>query len=287
VVLTCVVLLLAGIPVSAQKAAGNKAAASKAAPSRAASRKAAAGPTIGNKEVKDAIHKLRSPNPEEVMSSVQLLAASGSRDAVAPLTDLLRNGPRNDITNSVLQALGSLGQRGSIAILLEYLDHRRPDARIAALFALENFNESQVIAAIEDRLRDSDAEVRNTAALLLGKQGSKKSVPILFQSFDRGVQDAVIALGQIGSAEDAARLATYLGKVDVAMLLPGFEQFLTRSDLPEKAKLAILEQLFELAGPDVRRFAVSYKATFPPGTEEDTNPLYKTVCRMIRQIAEE
>lgn len=279
VLLACVVLLLAGLPATGQKKAGG-------AKGKAAKAKVTA-PAIGSREVKDAIHKLRSPNPEEVLTSVQLLAASGSKDAVGPLTDLLRTGPRNDITNSILQALGSIGQRGSIPILIEYLYHRRPNARVAALFALENFSDQKIIAAIENRLRDSDAEVRNTAALLLGKHGSTASVPILFQAFDRGVRDAVVAIGQIGSPDDAARLTQYLGKVDVAMLLPGFEQFLARSAFPEKAKLSILEQLFELAGPDVRRFAVSYKATFPPGTEEDENPLYKTVSRMIRQIAEE
>jgi len=277
VVVACTGLLLMGLPVSAQKKAGG---------GKSASAKAAA-PAIGMKEVKDAIHKLKSPNPEEVLRGVELLAASGAKEAVGPLTDLLRTGPRNDITNAILQALGSLGQRTSIPILIEYLDHRRPDARVAALFALANFDDPKVISAIEGRLRDSDAEVRNTAALLLGKLGGPGSVPILFQAFDRGVRDAVIAIGQIGSAEDAARLAQYLGKVDVAILLPGFEQFLARSSFPEKAKLAILEQLFELAGPEVRKFAVSYKATFPPGTEEDENPLYKTVCRMVRQIAEE
>ena len=278
VLLACIALLLAVLPASGGKKPGSgkgKAAAKTTAPA------------IGSREVKDAIFKLRSPNPEEVLTSVQLLAASGSKDAVGPLTDLLRTGPRNDITNSILQALGSLGQRASVPILIEYLDHRRSDARVAALFALENFNDQKIIAAIESRLRDSDAEVRNTAALLLGKHGSAASVPILFQAFDRGVRDAVVAIGQVGSAEDAARLTQYLGKMDVAALLPGFEQFLARPNLPEKAKLAILEQLFELAGPDVRRFAVAYKATFPPGTEEDENPLYKTVCRMIRQIAEE
>jgi HEAT repeat protein len=271
-------LLLVGLPASSGK---------KAASAKGGAAAKATAPSIGSREVKDAIHKLKSPNPEEVLTSVQLLAASGSKDAVGPLTDLLRTGPRNDITNSILQALGSLGQRASMPILIEYLDHRRPDARVAALFALENFDDPKIISVIENRLRDSDAEVRNTAALLLGKHGSAASVPILFQAFDRGVRDAVVAIGQIGSANDAARLTQYLGKMDVTLLLPGFEQFLTRPNLPEKAKLAILEQLFELAGPDVRRFAVSYKASFPPGTEEDENPLYKTVCRMIRQIAEE
>ena len=279
VLLACVALLLVGLPATSQKKAGG-------APKGKAAAAKATAPAIGAREVKDAVHKLKSPNPEEVLTSVQLLAASGSRDAVGPLTDLLRTGPRNDITNSILQALGSIGQRVSVPILIEYLDHRRPDARVAALFALENFNDQKIIAAIENRLRDSDSEVRNTAALLLGKHGSTASVPILFQAFDRGVRDAVVAIGQIGSPEDATRLTQYLGKVDVAMLLPGFEQFLARPTFPEKAKLSILEQLFELAGPDVRRFAVTYKASFPPGTEEDENPLYKTVCRMIRQIAE-
>jgi len=242
---------------------------------------------IGKTEVRDAIHKLKSPNPEEVMTSVQVLAASGSKDAVDPLVGLLRTGPRNDITNSIIQALGSLGARSSVAILIEYLDHRRPDARIAALFALEGFNDPRVVSALESKLRDSDAQVRNTAALALGKLGSIKSVNILFQAFDRGVQDAVVAIGQLGSPEDAVRLAGYLGKVDVKALLPGFEQFLGRKKFPDKAKMEILNRLFELAGPDVRRFAVAYKATFPPGTEEDENELFKTVSRMVRQIAEE
>jgi HEAT repeat protein len=241
---------------------------------------------IGKREVKDAIYKLRSPNPEEVLASVQLLAASGSAQAVGPLTDLLRSGPRNDITNAAIQALGSIGNKASTAILIEYLDHRRPDARTAAIYALETFKEPRVQDALENKLRDSDSQVRSAAALALGKRGNTSSVPILFQAFDRGVNDAAIAIGQIGTPADAQRLASYLGKVDITLLLPGFDEFLRRNNFPDKAKIEILEQLFELAGPDVLRFAVAYKATFPPGTEEDENALFKLVSRMVRQIAE-
>lgn len=241
---------------------------------------------IGKREVKDAIYKLKSPNPEEVLSSVQLLAASGSNQAVGPLTDLLRGGPRNDITNAIIQALGSIGSKSSIAILIEYLDHRRPDARTAAIYALEQFSDSKVQGALENRLRDSDAQVRSAAALALGKRGNKTAVPILYQAFDRGVHDAAIAIGQIGTPADAQRMASYLGKADIKILLPGFDEFLRRPKFPEKAKIDILERLFELAGPDVLRFAVAYKATFPPGTEEDENKLFKLVSRMVRQIAE-
>ncbi|MCP4603110.1 MAG: HEAT repeat domain-containing protein [Proteobacteria bacterium] len=234
-----------------------------------------------------AIQKLKSENPEEVINSIQILAAAGTKKAVAPLTELLRTGPRNDITDIIIQAIGSIGDESSIDILIEYLNHRRSDTRIAAIYALENFDNTRVSKALEDCLRDSDRQVRNTAALALGKRGSLGSVSILFLAFDRGVHDAAISIGQLGTPDHANRLAHYLGKADVKVLLPGFDEFLRREDFPEKAKLDILDQLFELAGPYVRRFAVAYKASFPQGTDEDENVLYKRVCRMVRQIQEE
>jgi hypothetical protein len=244
-------------------------------------------PTASKQEVRDALHKLKSPNPEEVLSGIQVLAAASVKEAAGPLIDLLRSGPRNDITNSAIQALGSLGNKKALPILIEYLSHRRADARIAALFALESFDDTQTSRAVESRLRDSDSQVRATAALALGKRGDKGYVPVLFRAFERGVSDAAISIGQLGSPEDAARLGTYLGKMDIKELLPGFDEFLRRPDFPVKAKLAILEQLFGLAGPDVKRFALAYKASFPPGIDENANPLFRMASRMVRQIQEE
>jgi HEAT repeat protein len=221
------------------------------------------------------------------MDGVQTLAASGSKSAVNPLTQLLKTGPRNDITDSIIQTLGFIGQPSSIAFLIEYLEHRRPDARIATIYALENFRDPRVARALENALRDSDAEIRSTAALALSKQGDIRSVPILFQAFERGVDDAAISIGQLGNDRHALRLATYLGKTDIKILLPGFDEFLRRPAIPKKAKLEILNQLFELAGPDVRRFAVAYRASFPPGTTEEKNALFKKANQMVRQIQED
>lgn len=237
-------------------------------------------------DIQDAVAKLKSPDPEDIVISIQTLAISGSSDAVGPLVDLLRTGPRNDITDMIIQALGAIGDPAAIEVLLEYLEHRRPDARIASLFALEGFNDPRITAAFENKLRDSDPQVRATAALALGKRGNTKTVPILFQAFERGVTDAIISIGQLGTDEDSKRATEYLGKTDVNILLPGFEQFLVRSDISDTAKLNILDQLFELAGPDVRRFTVVYKATFPPKTKESENPVYKKVNQIIRQIPE-
>jgi HEAT repeat protein len=167
------------------------------------------------------------------------------------------------------------------------LGHRRPDARVTTIYALENYKDNRVTHALEEALRDSDSQVRATAALALGKRGSLGSVPILFQAFDRGVYDAAISIGQLGTPEHASRLAKYLGKADIKVLLPGFDEFVRRPKFPKAAKLQILAQLFELAGPDVKRFAVAYKASFPPGTDEDENELFKMASRMVRQIQEE
>ena len=102
-----------------------------------------------------------------------------------------------------------------------------------------------------------------------------------------GVDDAAISIGQLGKEQHALNLANYLGRSDIKVLLPGFDEFLRRSDIPEKAKLEILNRLFELAGPDVRRFAVAYRASFPPGTKEEKNELYKKASQMVRQIQED
>jgi HEAT repeat protein len=242
---------------------------------------------LNRRALKTAVAKLQSQDPDQVMDGVQTLAASGSRTAVQPLTQLLKTGPRNDITDSIIQTLGFISHPSSIPILITYLEHRRPDARIAAIYALENFKDHRVARALENALRGSSAEIRSTAALALSKQGDINSVPVLFQAFERGVDDAAISIGQLGNDQHTLRLATYLGKLDIKILLPGFDEFLRRPDIPQKAKLEILNQLFELAGPDVRRFAVAYRASFPPGTKEEKNELFKKANQMVRQIQEE
>jgi HEAT repeat protein len=239
---------------------------------------------LAETEFKDALEKLGSGVPNEVLEAVQVLGMSDRKEAARPIMKLLQKGPRSDITDAAIFALGSIGEAGSAPLLMTYLNHRRPDARIAALFALEKYRGKNVTAAIEGALRDSDRQVRASASLALGKRGDVTSVPILFRAFEHGVSDAVISIGQLGSPDDAKRMLSYLGKEDIKVLLAGFEEFLNRDDFPESAKLNILNRLFDLAGPEVWRFAVTLKASFPPDTSEEENKVYKLVCRMVRQI---
>lgn len=262
--------------------AGKKGKKPWKAKGKAATEPDAAGEPSG--DLQKAVANLSSKDPEIVLESIQLLGASGKQEYAAPLIALLKQGPRSDVTDAALFSLGDLHSPDSVDLLMGYLGHRRPDARLAALFAVKGFKEERVTRAIEQCLRDSDRQVRGTAALALGERGDKVSVPILFMAFERGVSEASVSIGQLGTPEDAKRLTTHLGKADIKILLSGFEEFLNRKDFPDDAKMSILNRLFDLAGPEVWRFAVTYKATFPPDTDENENKLYKLVSRMVRQI---
>ena len=235
-------------------------------------------------EATKAVKDLESADPDVVIEAIQILGMTENPEAASPLIGILEQGPRSDITDAILFALSSVRHGDAVPVLLKYLNHRRSDARIAAITALTNYEGDKVTRGLESALADSDRQVRSSAALALGKRGDSRAVPILFLAFERGVSEAAIAIGQLGSVEDSKRLTHYLGKEGIRIMLSGFDEFLKRDDFPEEAKLNILNRLFDLAGPEVWRFAVTYKATFPPDTDENENRIFKLVNRMVRQI---
>lgn len=316
ILMTCFVFVLPAGPISAQKkpAKAAKVQGKKASPKKtkkagaATKKKKARGKAKKNRagknnttdvkqgtdkqnkkgpvpdEVSNAIEDLTSADPDVVIEAIQILGVLAHAGAVSPLLELLEKGPRSDITDAILFALSTVRHDDAIPRLLKYLNHRRPDARIAAVMALTHYKGDNVTLDLEGMLADSDRQVRAAAAIALGKRGDKHAVPILFLAFERGVSEAAIAIGQLGTEEDSKRMVHYLGKEDIKVMLSGFDEFLRRDDFSEEAKLNILNRLFDLAGPEVWRFAVTYKATFPPETDENENRLYKLVCRMVRQI---
>jgi HEAT repeat protein len=206
---------------------------------------------------------LQGENPDDIVAAIRQLGESGSATAVQPLVGLLESGPPDRVTEAAIEALGSLGNAGAVDILTEFAHHRRPAVRVLSLQSLSGMRGRRVESALTDALRDSNAEVRATAATALGDGGYTEAIQVLFQAYDRGVSEACAAIGKLGDRAAAERLAGYLGRGDLPTLLEGLGEFIRRDAFDVEGKRIIVERLLELAGPQVREFLVSALAELP------------------------
>lgn len=229
--------------------------------------------------------RLDGDDVDVVIAAVREVTNANNQASVDALMALLRTGPPDAVTAAAIEGLGALADPSSIDLLAEYARHRRAEVRVLALQSLSYIDDPRVEAVLTDALRDSNAEVRSTAATALGEGGYSDAVPILFQAFERGVREAAPAIGKIGDADAASRMTGYLGSGDLTTLLSGLAEFLARENLDSEAKIRIVEQLLELAGPEVRRFLVSQLVELP--NTNANRELRQAMEDAIAQIPEE
>jgi HEAT repeat protein len=189
------------------------------------------------------------------------------------------------VTQAALEALGALSNPAALDVLLEFAHHRRAAVRVIALQSLSAMRGPRVEGALTDALRDSNPEVRATAAQALGEGGFAEAVQVLFQAYDRGVTEACAAIGKLGDRAAAERLAGYLGRGDLTTLLEGLGEFLRRPEFDVEGKRAVVERLLDLAGPQVREFLVSTLAGLPDLPRN--RQLRQDIEAAIAQIPEE
>jgi HEAT repeat protein len=234
-------------------------------------------------EAKEAADKLKSENQSEVLEAIAKLGELAEPGGAQVLVDLLEKGPKDKVTEAALDALGAISNPDSIPILIEYMQHRRPKVRIIAINAIAEIKDKRVSEALKTALSDSDANVRKAAAYAIGRYGDTSAIDILFKAFDRNVPEAAIAIGQIGGEDAMERLAGYLGKAPLDLLKPGLAEFLNRENFSMKGKIAIIDKLMELAGPEVKEFLKQYAA----GLSEDAPlKLRQKVQEAIESIAD-
>ena len=234
-------------------------------------------------EAKSAVQMLDSKDQSEVLEGVQTLGDLAEPGGAKALIELLETGPKDKITEAAIDSLGAISNPDSIPILIEYMNHRRPKVRITAINAIAEIKDKRVAEALKSALSDSDANVRKAAAYALGRYGDPSAVDILFKAFDRDVPEAAIAIGQIGGIDAAERLMGYAGKAPLDLLLPGFSEFLGRDDFPTKGKIAVVDRLMELAGPEVKDFLKQYAAGLP---DDADLKLRQKVQEAIESIAD-
>ncbi len=234
-------------------------------------------------EVKGAVELLQAREDEKKLEGIKRLAELADPTGVEPLVALLKAGQTDKVTEAAIDALGAISSPQAIPILIEYMKHRRAAVRILSINAIADIKDEQVIEAIKNALKDSDAKVRQTAALALGRYGDRSAANILFKAFDRNVVEAAIAIGQIGDMDEMERLCGYLGKSPLSILLPGLSEFLSRETFPEQGKIKIVEKLQELAGPEVKQFLLKFVAGLPA---DYSGPLKDKMEEAIKSIAD-
>jgi len=240
---------------------------------------AAPAPTLADLDT--ILPKLQSANPDEVREAIDLLSVIDRPEVIPHLTELLRSGQPDAITDRTLEALGGLAHPRAIDALAAFTHHRRVGARRRAYQGLAAIRGNRVPPLLERGLSDSDRGIRGAAALALGEIGSRSSLDRLFRAFERGVVEAAIAIGKLGNQRHVERFTEYLGQRPLAIMLSGYHEFLRRNQIPVPVKTDIVARLGEVSGPMVKRFLQEYLGTF---RERDRSPLRRHVEETVRRI---
>jgi hypothetical protein len=206
---------------------------------------------------------------------------------------LLERGHTDVVTDRALEALGAVGTvepprgagdrqspgtvaRASVptagAVLAQYAHHRRVAARMRAMKGLGRVagQDKSLRGVVANGLRDSAPEVRAAAAKSLEALKAVEATPVLLKAVGRGVPEAAVTLGAIGEASSLEAYNAYLRKQPLDVMLSGYERWLSRPDVSEKAKLDIVAKLEDVSGPLVLRFmsAVPRQAQLPAAVRE-------------------
>ena len=230
--------------------------------------------------------RLRSANADEVREAITLLTIINDDDAIAPLSELLRSGQNDAITDAALEAMQRLAMPQSLEVLTEFTHHRRAGARRRAYAAIAAIrNDRRVPALLEQGLRDSERSIREEAAESLGRIGARGSLEMLFRAFERGVLGAGEAIGRLGSDADVTRFNAFLGRMPISVMLGGYDQLLQRRDISDAVKVDIIGRLRDVSGRMVCQSLLTYRDTLPPLGRQSPNELRRALTQALDQIA--
>jgi hypothetical protein len=280
---TTVVVAISGAT-TADAQRGRRGGSRGGQPSEDAAEGASDLPTPTVRDIDEIAAQLDSANEDDVRGAIDLLSVIDHPSVVPHLARVLRSGRSDEVTNRALTALRGLAHPSAIDVLVEFTHHRRAGARRLAYQALAAIQDRRVPALLEQGLRDSDRNVRATCARSLGEIGANQSVGTLFLAFDRGVVEAAISIGKLGSRQQLTQFNEHLGNMPLSVMLSGYTEFVRRSDLPDEVKIDIIGRLGEVSGPMVRVFLQRYLDTLPTRGRAANSRLRTVVIDTLRRI---
>lgn len=193
-------------------------------------------------------------DPSDAARLLDRLSQRRDAAAVAALSDFLRQGQPDALTDRALVILGLARSPLALPVLGELSHHRRASARRAAYASIALNPDPGALALLGQGLRDDDAAVRAGCARALGERHAKEQLEPLFLAFERGVPEAGIAIGQLADPPAVTRLHSFLERAALPSMLGAYEALLLRPDMKVATKLDIIARLGELSTPGVKAF---------------------------------
>jgi HEAT repeat protein len=119
----------------------------------------------------------RSKDTAARLEAARRLGESRDPNALEPLAKALEDSNKW-VRWAALEALGELGDRRAVPVILQFLKKREPYGwgRRVAANALGNINDPAAVEALIDMLKEDDPYVRRNAAYALGKLKDERAI---------------------------------------------------------------------------------------------------------------
>lgn len=229
---------------------------SLAGPSQVAAERVAKGkrPVSGGLSSEELAVMLVSSNPDELRMAIES-CAQASKEVTPLLVERIRAGLPGDLLGAAVDALIAGGNSsGASELLAELTSHRRPQIRARALLGMVTLRTSNAQGSLVKALSDADADVRSTAAQGLSLLGARDSWPELFLAFEHNVEGAAAAIGELAEPSTIPRVTDYIGRTSFVELTPMLDRLFARRDLPEDAKLSLLDAIVKHGSSEARAY---------------------------------
>jgi HEAT repeat protein len=149
-------------------------------------------------------------------TAAKALAAIAPASAVPALAARLASEPDRAVRQTLVKALGRLGDDQGLDVLIAALKDRDMMVCHEAALALARFNSPAAFEALLETLQQKDSreswQSRRFAALALGKLGDRRALPaliaILYDESDLVPPAAAEALGELGDRQAISALKT-------------------------------------------------------------------------------
>jgi HEAT repeat protein len=216
--------------------------------------------------LREAVAQLQGADAAAVEQALAKLRELEGREAAEAVMARVQKGLPPQLAELAVETLGALQQPITTPVLVELTLHRRRQIREKAVAALGTLRVRSAVSVLLYALDDPSPEVRSAAARSLGLVGDARALKALTAAVEHGVDGALLAVAQLGTAKHVALILKH-AKADVKASEPALHTLLSRTNLHQTSKLQVVEAIRSLATPEAEAVLNQWRSSFGKGTD--------------------